>query len=62
MFPDGPASRGMLSKGDLIINVDGGSLRGLSTEQGVNRLREKSGTAVDIEYYPNWSEQSKRRF
>ena len=59
VFPDGPASRGMLKKGDLIVNVDGGSLRGLSTEQGVNRLRGESGTSVEIEYYPNWSVQSK---
>ena len=54
MFPDGPASRGMIKAGDLITTVDGGSLRGLSTEQGVNRLRGESGTPVEIEYYPNW--------
>jgi C-terminal peptidase prc len=59
VFPDGPAARGMLKKGDLIVTVDGGSLRGLSTEQGVNRLRGESGTPVEIEYYPNWSVQKK---
>lgn len=50
VFPEGPAALMGLKEGDVILNVDDISLGALTLQQGVERLRGETGTAVHIEY------------
>lgn len=46
VFPDGPAERGGLQDGDVILKIDGFSTVGLSTSQSVSRIRGEEGSSV----------------
>lgn len=50
VFPEGPASLMGLKEGDVILSVDDVPLGALTLQQGVDRLRGETGTAVHIEY------------
>ena len=50
VFPDGPAALMRLQEGDVITSVDDVPLAALTLQQGVERLRGETGTAVHIEY------------
>ncbi|MFT5684731.1 MAG: carboxyl-terminal processing protease [Myxococcota bacterium] len=46
VFPDGPAYRGGLLNGDVILEIDGFSTVGLSTDQSISRIRGAEGSPV----------------
>ncbi len=45
---DTPAARAGMQSGDLIVEVDGESIRGLSLAQAVRRMRGRPGEAIDL--------------
>jgi carboxyl-terminal processing protease len=47
-FPGGPARKAGAKPGDLIVEVDGESMRGLSVGEVVKKLRGDEGTAVTM--------------
>jgi carboxyl-terminal processing protease len=47
-FVRGPARKAGMKAGDLIVEVDGQSMKGLSLQQVVERLRGQEGTAVTV--------------
>jgi carboxyl-terminal processing protease len=46
VLPEGPASESGLHSGDVIVGVDGDSVRGLSLQEVVNLIRGEGGTDV----------------
>lgn len=46
VFPDSPAERGGLLKGDVVTHIDGFSTTGLSIDQVVSRIRGEKGSEV----------------
>jgi C-terminal peptidase prc len=46
VFPDSPAERGGLLDGDVILEIDGFSTVGLSSDQAVSRIRGEEGSTV----------------
>ncbi len=47
-YEGSPAEAADIGPGDLIIGVEGDSLRGVSSEQAANRIKGPSGTTVEI--------------
>ncbi|MEK9157629.1 MAG: S41 family peptidase [Patescibacteria group bacterium] len=47
-LPDTPAMRAGVQSGDKILSIDGVSTSGVSTDEGVKKIRGKAGTKVTI--------------
>ena len=48
VFPDGPAADGGVLTDDIITHIDGASIKGVTVQQGVERIRGKSGSQVQL--------------
>lgn len=48
VLPEGPASKTALYSGDVIVGVDGNSVRGMSLQEVVNLIRGEGGTKVTL--------------
>jgi carboxyl-terminal processing protease len=48
VLPESPADDAGLKDGDLIRAVDGGSLRGMQSEEAANRLQGQAGSIIEI--------------
>jgi carboxyl-terminal processing protease len=45
---DTPASRAGLKPGDLVVRIDGDSVKGMSLAEAIERMRGKAGTPVEL--------------
>ena len=48
VFPDSPAQKGGIVKGDVVTAVDGKSIKGLSADLATNRIKGEEGTDVTL--------------
>ncbi len=48
VFPDSPALKAGIVKGDVVTAVDGKSIRGLSADLATNRIKGEEGTDVNL--------------
>jgi len=48
VIPEGPSEKAGLKGGDKIIEVEGEKLRGLSTDEVINKLKGKVGTEIQL--------------
>jgi carboxyl-terminal processing protease len=48
VFPDSPAQKGGIVRGDVVTAVDGKSIAGLSAELATNRIKGEEGTDVTL--------------
>ncbi|MEA3312956.1 MAG: S41 family peptidase [Caldisericota bacterium] len=53
VFPDSPAKKAGLQKGDIIVDADGAQLVGLSLEEVAMKVKGKSGTEVELKIKRN---------
>lgn len=47
-FPDSPADKAGIRSGDIILEIDGGSTRGMSLTEAVLKIRGEKGTSVRL--------------
>ena len=52
VLPDSPAEAAKLSVGDLIVAVDGKSIKGVSSQVSTARIKGEPGTPVDLRVVP----------
>lgn len=58
VYPDSPAESAGLQPGDLILEVDGSSVRGMELEEVSDALIGEKGTAVSLVYRRNGSDST----
>ena len=58
VYPDSPAESAGLQPGDLILEVDGNSVRGMELEEVSDALIGEKGTAVSLVYRRNGSDST----
>ena len=58
VYPDSPAESAGLQPGDLILEVDGSSVRGMELEEVSDALIGEKGTAVNLVYRRNGSDST----
>ena len=58
VYPDSPAESAGLQRGDLILEVDGSSVRGMELEEVSDALIGEKGTAVSLVYRRNGSDST----